>query len=47
MHVSLLGISGALYLSGFEQPASMVFFRILLEHFIPGDALSKPFPIFI
>jgi hypothetical protein len=31
MYVSLLGISGALYLSVFEQPASRVFFSILLE----------------
>jgi len=28
---SLLGISGALYLSVFEQPASRVFFSILLD----------------
>ena len=28
---SLLGISGALYLSVFEQPASRVFFSILLR----------------
>jgi len=29
MYVSLLGISGALYLSVFEQPASRAFFSIL------------------
>jgi hypothetical protein len=33
------GISGALYLNVFEQPASMVFFSILLEHFIHGDTI--------
>jgi len=30
MYASLLGISGALYLSVFEQPVSSVFFGILL-----------------
>jgi hypothetical protein len=30
LYVSLLGISGALYLSIFQQPASRVFFSILL-----------------
>jgi hypothetical protein len=30
MYVSFLGISGALYLSVFEQPASRVFFGILI-----------------
>jgi hypothetical protein len=29
MYVSLLGVSGALYLSVFEQPASRVFFNNL------------------
>jgi hypothetical protein len=30
MYVSLLGISGALYLIVFEQPASSDFFNVLL-----------------
>jgi hypothetical protein len=33
MYVSFLGISGALYLSVFEQPVSKVFFS--------GDALQR------
>jgi hypothetical protein len=32
LYDSLLGISGALYLSVFEQPASKVLFSTLLEH---------------
>jgi hypothetical protein len=32
MYASLLGISGALYLSVFEQPAIRVFFNTLLDH---------------
>jgi len=31
MYVSLLGVSGALYLSVFEQPASRVSFSTLLK----------------
>jgi len=31
LYVSFLGISGALYLTVFEQPASKVFFSILIE----------------
>jgi hypothetical protein len=34
MYVSLLAISGALYLSVFEQPANRVFFSTLL---VPGQ----------
>ena len=38
LYVSLLGISGALYLSVFEQPEGMTFFSILL--FDPGRGWS-------
>jgi hypothetical protein len=40
MYVSLLGISVALYLSVFEQPASKVFFSTLLALAAPTNDLG-------
>jgi hypothetical protein len=47
MYDSLLGISGALYLSVFEQTASRLFFSTVLERlggrrFPEGDHVSAP-----
>jgi hypothetical protein len=39
LYVSLLGISGALYLNVFEQPECMTFFSILL--FEPGRRVVR------
>jgi hypothetical protein len=41
MYASLLGISGALYLNVFEEPASRVFFGTLLAQKKETDLGSK------